>query len=188
MTNIWIGVGRLTREPELRYAESNKAVAPMRIAVPRAGEGDSTDFFDVVAFGQLAEACATHLAKGRQVLVEGTLRHQSWTDAGTGDRRSRVEVLANRVQFLDAPRRDGTADATPDAACGELNSRRGTATPSPSNAFSAGRREAPAGARRRPRPPPGVPDAPWHARWRPASRARRGRHVRGGGARSPGRE
>ena len=79
MTNIWIGVGRLTRDPELRYAESGKAVAPMRIAVPRAGEGDDADFFDVVAFGQLAEACATHLTKGRQVLVEGTLRQQSWT-------------------------------------------------------------------------------------------------------------
>ena len=106
MTNIWIGVGRLTRDPELRYAESGKAVAPMRIAVPRAGEGDNTDFFDVVAFGQLAEACGTHLAKGRQVLVEGTLRQQSWTDNDSGERRSKVEILANRVQFLDAPRRD----------------------------------------------------------------------------------
>jgi single-strand DNA-binding protein len=116
MTNIWIGVGRLTRDPELRYAESGKAVAPMRIAVPRAGEGDDADFFDVVAFGQLAEACATHLSKGRQVLVEGALRQQSWTDADSGDRRSRVEVIANRVQFLDAPRREEVAEATPDAA------------------------------------------------------------------------
>ena len=41
MTNIWIGVGRLTRDPELRYSESGKAVAPMRIAVPRPGEGDA---------------------------------------------------------------------------------------------------------------------------------------------------
>ena len=116
MTNTWIGVGRLTRDPELRYAESGKAVAPMRIAVPRAGEGDSTDFFDVVAFGQLAEACATHLAKGRQVLVEGTLRQQSWTDTDSGERRSKVEIIANRVQFLDAPRREEAAEAAPDAA------------------------------------------------------------------------
>jgi single-strand DNA-binding protein len=115
MTNIWIGVGRLTRDPELRYAESGKAVAPMRIAVPRAGEGDDADFFDVVTFGQLAEACATHLTKGRQVLIEGTLRQQSWSDSESGERRSRVEVLANRVQFLDAPRRE-EAEATPDAA------------------------------------------------------------------------
>jgi single-strand DNA-binding protein len=111
MTNIWIGVGRLTRDPELRYAESGKAVAPMRIAVPRAGEGDSTDFFDVVAFGQLAEACATHLTKGRQVLVEGALRQHTWTDNDSGERRSKVEVVANRVQFLDAPRQEAAADA-----------------------------------------------------------------------------
>jgi single-strand DNA-binding protein len=116
MTNTWIGVGRLTRDPELRYAESGKAVAPMRIAVPRAGEGDSTDFFDVVAFGQLAEACATHLAKGRQVLIEGPLRQQSWTDNDSGERRSKVEIIANRVQFLDAPRREEVAEAAPDAA------------------------------------------------------------------------
>jgi single-strand DNA-binding protein len=115
MTNIWIGVGRLTRDPELRYAESGKAVTPMRIAVPRPGEGDNADFFDVVAFGQLAEACATHLAKGRQVLIEGALRHQSWIDAESSERRSRVEVLANRVQFLDAPRRE-EPEATPTAA------------------------------------------------------------------------
>lgn len=111
MTNIWIGVGRLTRDPELRYAESGKAVAPMRIAVPRAGEDDSTDFFDVVAFGQLAEACATHLTKGRQVLVEGALRQHTWTDNDSGERRSKVEVVANRVQFLDAPRQEAAADA-----------------------------------------------------------------------------
>ena len=113
MTNIWIGVGRLARDPELRYAESGKAVASMRIAVARSGDGDEADFFDVAAFGQLAEACATHLAKGRQVLVEGSLRQHTWTDAASGERRSRVEVIANRVQFLDAPRR---AEDPPEAA------------------------------------------------------------------------
>lgn len=114
MTNIWIGVGRLARDPELRYAESGKAVAPLRIAVGRAGDSDDADFFDVVAFGDLAEACATHLVKGRKVLVEGALRQHTWTDAASGDRRSRVEVVANRIQFLDAPRRDDVA--APEAA------------------------------------------------------------------------
>lgn len=107
MTNLWIGVGRLTRDPELRYAESGRAVAPMRLAVPRAGD-DGADFFDVVAFGTLAEACAEHLAKGRRILVEGTLRHATWNDA-QGAARSKVEILANRVQFLDSPRREAVA-------------------------------------------------------------------------------
>lgn len=109
MTNLWIGVGRLTRDPELRYAESGKAVAPMRVAVPRAGD-DGADFFDVVAFGTLGEACAEHLAKGRRILVEGSLRHNTWND-GEGAQRSKVEIIANRVQFLDSPRREArTAD------------------------------------------------------------------------------
>ena len=116
MTNLWIGVGRLARDPELRFAESGKAVAPMRLAVPRPGDGEEADFFDVVAFGTLAEACAEHLGKGRQVLVEGTLRQQTWADAGTGERRSRVEILANRVQFLGSPRRETEADPGPRAA------------------------------------------------------------------------
>jgi len=111
MTNIWIGVGRLARDPELRYGESTKAVAAMRIAVARAGGGDDADFFDVACFGQLAEACATHLTKGRQVLVEGSLRQHTWTDAATSERRSRVEVVANRVQFLDGPRRSEDSPA-----------------------------------------------------------------------------
>ncbi|MBW3643854.1 MAG: single-stranded DNA-binding protein [Actinobacteria bacterium] len=106
MTNIWIGVGRLTKDPELRFTSSGKAVAPMRVAVPRPADGDEADFFDVVAFGPLAEACAEHLTKGREILVEGALRHQTWSDASTGERRSRVEIVANRVQFLGAPRRE----------------------------------------------------------------------------------
>ena len=106
MTNLWIGVGRLTRDPELRYAESGKAVAPMRVAVPRAGD-DGADFFDVVAFGTLGEACAEHLAKGRRILVEGSLRHNTWNDT-EGAQRSKVEIIANRVQFLDSPRREVT--------------------------------------------------------------------------------
>lgn len=116
MTNIWIGLGRLTREPELRHAQSGKAITRMRVAVPRSTDGDTADFFDAVAFGQLAEACATHLTKGRQVLVEGALRQQTWTDASSGERRSRVEIVANRLEFLGSPRRDAEDGTTPDAA------------------------------------------------------------------------
>ncbi len=52
----------------------------MLVAVPRAGD-DGADFFDVVAFGTLAEACPEHLAKGRRILVEGSLHHNTWNDA-----------------------------------------------------------------------------------------------------------
>jgi len=115
MTNIWIGDGRLTKDPELRRAHSGTAVTGMRLAVDRNGDNDSTDFFDVVAFGTLAEITATYLTKGRRVLVEGALRHQTWTDQETGDRRGRVEIVANRVNFLDGPRAAETT-AEDDAA------------------------------------------------------------------------
>jgi single-strand DNA-binding protein len=113
-SNIWIGDGRLTRDPELRATSAGKAVSVMRLAVDRPGDGDTADFFDVVAFGHLAEVTTRYLAKGRRVLVEGTLRHQTWTDNESGDRRARVEIHASRVTFLDGPRPE--ADSSDDAA------------------------------------------------------------------------
>ncbi len=112
MTNIWIGDGRLTKDPELRQSQSGKAVTSMRIAVDRQGDDDEADFFDLVAFGMLAEVTAKYLTKGRHILVEGTLRQQTWTDDETGQRRGRTEIIANRVSFLDGPK----AQVEPDAA------------------------------------------------------------------------
>jgi single-strand DNA-binding protein len=75
----------------------------MRLAVNhRAREKKETSFFDVVTFGQLAETCGEYLSKGRAVLVDGRLREHSW-DAPDGGRRSRIEVVAASVEFLDAP-------------------------------------------------------------------------------------
>ncbi len=96
-------IGRLTRDPEIRYTAKGTAVTTMRLAVNhRAREKKETSFFDVVAFGQLAETCGEYLAKGRAVLVDGRLRERSW-NAPDGGRRSRIEVVAASVEFLDAP-------------------------------------------------------------------------------------
>jgi single-strand DNA-binding protein len=115
MTNHWIGLGRLARDPELHHTESGKAVARMRIAVNRNSDTDTADFFDVVAFDKLAESVAEYCPKGRQVLVEGTLRHQTWADKATGENRSRVEIVAHRVEFL-ALARHADEPAWPDEA------------------------------------------------------------------------
>lgn len=104
MTNTWIGLGRLTADPETRHTDSGKTITNMRLAVPRPGADDRADFFGVTVFGSLAETCAKHLTKGRQVLIEGTLRQNTWTDAKSQQRRSRVDIWANRVQFLAAPK------------------------------------------------------------------------------------
>ena len=106
MTNTWIGVGRLARDPELRYADSGTTGATMRLAVDRAGGDDEAGFFDIACFGKTAEAVGAHLVTGRRILVEGSLRQSTWNDNETGQRRSRVEIVARQVTFLDAPRRE----------------------------------------------------------------------------------
>jgi single-strand DNA-binding protein len=96
-------IGRLTRDPEIRYTAKGTAVATMRLAVNhRAREKKETSVFDVVTFGHLAETCGEYLSKGRSVLVDGRLRERSW-NAPDGARRSRIEVVAASVEFLDAP-------------------------------------------------------------------------------------
>lgn len=99
-TNIWIGDGRLTRDPEILTTANGTSVAKTRLAVDRNGT-DDVDFFAVTAFGKTADAFATHLTKGRRVLIEGTLRQNTWTDKATDENRSSVEVIVDRFQFLD---------------------------------------------------------------------------------------
>jgi single-strand DNA-binding protein len=100
-------VGRLTRDPELRNLPSGQAVLQLGIAVngrQRDEAGNWTDkpnFFDVKVFGNQAEMLSQHLAKGRRIGVDGRLDWSSW-EAQDGTRRTKVEVVANQVQFLDS--------------------------------------------------------------------------------------
>lgn len=103
-------VGRLTRDPELRHLPSGQPVLQLGLAVngrQRDDAGNWTDkpnFFDVKVFGNQAESLSQHLAKGRRVGIDGRLDWSSWeTD---GQKRSKVEVIAFQVQFLDS-RGDG---------------------------------------------------------------------------------
>ena len=104
-------VGRLTRDPELRHLPSGQPVLQLGIAVngrqrDDAGNwADKPNFFDVKVFGNQAETLAQHLSKGRRIGVDGRLDWSSW-EAQDGGKRSKVEVVANQVQFLDS-RADG---------------------------------------------------------------------------------
>jgi single-strand DNA-binding protein len=98
-------VGRLTADPELRFTNTGTAVCEFSIAVDRVGT-DETDFFDVVAWAKTAEAVSAYLAKGHQVGVSGSLRQHRW-ETPEGDKRSRVKVNANQVDFL-TPKSNGT--------------------------------------------------------------------------------
>lgn len=90
-------VGNLTRDPELRFSKSGLAMLTLGLAVKRRrGEEESTSFFDVVAFGGLAENAAESLSKGTRVVVVGRLEQRSW-ETESGDRRSKVEVIADEI-------------------------------------------------------------------------------------------
>ena len=97
-------IGRLTRDPELRSTRGGKPVANIRLAVSRRDRDADPVYVDVVAYQGLAELCAEHLEKGRQVAVTGRLDYQEWEHEGS--KRSKHEVIAAEVDFLARPQQD----------------------------------------------------------------------------------
>ena len=101
-------IGNLTRDPELRYVPSGVPVATFGLAVNRrfmTQHGDKKDevcFVRIVVFGKQAESCNQHLAKGRLVFIEGRLQYRSWEQ--DGQKRSVLDVVADRVLFLGGPK------------------------------------------------------------------------------------
>src|SRR4051794_561127 len=129
-------MGRLTFDPELRYTPSGSAVTDLRMATSRtwtSKDGDrkeETLFIDVTVWDRQAENCCQYLRKGSGVHVEGALKMDTWDDKTTGEKRSKIRVSAERVQFL-ARRPDGggggtDADDAPPASR-ETQPRRGGA-------------------------------------------------------------
>lgn len=104
--NQVILMGRLTRDPEQRTTPTGKTVVSFSIAVDRQTQDDQADFFDITAWEKLGELVMQYLGKGRRVLVQGRLRQDSWDDKETGKKRSRVNVTATDVTFLDGPSGD----------------------------------------------------------------------------------
>ncbi len=104
MLNQIVLIGRLVRDPELRYTPSGVPVAGFPIAVDRPfsnAQGQrETDFFDVVVWRKQAELVSTHLQKGRLVAIQGRLQARSY-DTPEGQRRKVYEIVADRVTFLD---------------------------------------------------------------------------------------
>ena len=105
--NQVIIMGRLTRDPEVRTTTTGKTITSFSLAVDRGGQEDAADFFDVTAWEKLGELVSQYLSKGRRCLVQGRLRQDSWDDKETGKKRSKIEVVATDVTFLDGPNGDG---------------------------------------------------------------------------------
>ena len=110
-TNTVILTGNLTRKPELRYTPKGTGIADFGLASNRRyRQGDDLKdevcFVDVTVFGSTAVAVASHLDKGRKVLVEGRLQFRSW-ETETGQKRSKLEIVAERVNFLGSKNGNG---------------------------------------------------------------------------------
>ena len=102
-------IGNLTRDPEIRYIPSGKAVADLRMALSRkyrtaSGElKEETCYVSVVAWERQAETAGEYLKKGSAIMVEGSLRYEQWEK--DGEKKSRLRVNADRIQFLDRLKR-----------------------------------------------------------------------------------
>jgi single-strand DNA-binding protein len=98
-------IGNLTRDPELRALPSGIQVASLSVATNRVwkdkngAKQEAADFHNVVVFGRQAETSAQYLKKGQQVMVEGRMQTRTWDDKGTGEKKYRTEVVADRIQF-----------------------------------------------------------------------------------------
>ena len=101
--NVVTLIGNLTTDVELKEIGTDKKVATFQLAVDRPREG--ADFIGIATWDRQAETCAEYLRKGSKVAVDGRLRSRSWEDPD-GKRRSALEVVANRVQFLDTRSRE----------------------------------------------------------------------------------
>ena len=117
--NKVILAGNLTRDPELRYTPKGTAIAKFGLAINRvwrneAGETkEEVTFVDVDAFGRTAENIGQYMHKGSPILVEGRLRLDQWEDKQTNQKRSKLGVVADNVQFLGGPRTNETGAPAP---------------------------------------------------------------------------
>ena len=97
-------MGRLTRDPELRYTQAGVAVCTFTLAVDRRMAKDKTDFLEIVAWRKTAEFCSKYFAKGSRVVVIGPIQTRAWED-DNGQKRKKTEIIAEEVHFADSKRK-----------------------------------------------------------------------------------
>ena len=108
--NVVTLIGNLATDVEIREVGPDKKVASFVLAIDRASREGGADFVSVSAWDRQAELCAEYLGKGRRIAVDGRLKSRSWEE--DGKRRSAIEVVARRIEFLGGgPRRDEEDDA-----------------------------------------------------------------------------
>ena len=114
-------MGNLTKDLDIKYGKNGQPVTNLRLAVNRTYTTQSGEkkeevcYVTIVVWGKQAESCHTYLKKGSSVFVEGRLQLRSWDDTETGQKKSILEVVADRVQFLDKKRKDGEGSDAPES-------------------------------------------------------------------------
>lgn len=115
--------GNLTRDPELRFTGGGIPVCDFGLAVNRVrSKNEEVDFFDITAWRELGETIANYKKKGDPILVEGRLQYRTW-EAQDGSKRSKVDVVADNVQFLGG-RGDGEGGGAPSGGGGRRGGQR----------------------------------------------------------------
>ena len=134
-------IGNLTRDPELRVTPKGTAICQFGIAVNRqfkdesGATRDETTFVDIEAWGKQGELVSKYLSKGSLAMVEGRLKFDQWEDKTSGQKRSKIKVVLDNVQFLSS--RGGAAGGGPGAPGGEAESSgQGGPAPRPSRPAS----------------------------------------------------
>ena len=133
-------MGRLTRDPELRYTQSQTPVASFTLAVDRDyggrdGGEKQTDFIDCVAWRQTAEFVSKYFQKGSMAVVSGRLQIRDWTDREGGKRRSAV-VVVDKIYFGESRRRDSGESGSYGGNYGSSGESRSYSAPSSSSSSS----------------------------------------------------
>ncbi len=115
MLNKVFLIGRLTRDPEIRFLPSGTQVTTFTLAVNRAYKTKDSDqwkeetyFFDVEAFSFLAERLGKQLNKGTQIVLEGSLRQDKW-ETPSGEKRSKIKIVAEKVSIIGTPKGEKSA-------------------------------------------------------------------------------
>ncbi len=110
-------IGRLGRDPEMRYTPSGRPITTFSVATSRkwnTSEGEKrsdTEWFNIVAWGSLAEICNQYLSKGQQVYIEGRLQTRKWED-DDGNKRSNIEIVAKEMIMLGDRKKKTDSDAS----------------------------------------------------------------------------
>jgi single-strand DNA-binding protein len=119
MLNHIVLQGRMTKDPEIRYTQSQTPVASFTIACDRdyqqGGSERQTDFVDCVAWRQTAEFVSKYFTKGSMAVVSGRLQIRDWTDR-EGNKRRSAEIVADNIYFGESKRRDGDTPPLPDVS------------------------------------------------------------------------